>query len=86
MAGAALVAYISGLCNVAYTATQYALLSSLTAVGRTLFASASGKLADILGWSDFFLFTTVVTVPALLLLLWMMRRPPQGQNVTVASG
>lgn len=86
MAGAALVAYISGLCNVAYTATQYALLSSLTAVGRTLFASASGKLADILGWSDFFLFTTVVTVPALLLLLWMMRRPPQSQNVTVASG
>ena len=86
MAGAALVAYISGLCNVAYTATQYALLSSLTAVGRTLFASASGKLADILGWSDFFLFTTVVTVPALLLLLWMMRSPPQGQNVTVASG
>jgi PAT family beta-lactamase induction signal transducer AmpG len=76
MAGSALVAYISGLCNVAYTATQYALLSSLTAVGRTVFASASGKLADTLGWVDFFLLTTVVTVPALLLLLWMMRKPP----------
>ncbi|MCR6629530.1 MAG: MFS transporter [Magnetospirillum sp.] len=76
MAGAALVAYISGLCNVAYTATQYALLSSLTAVGRTLFASTSGKLADWLGWTDFFLLTTVVTVPALLLLLWMMRKLP----------
>ena len=49
-------------------------------------ATSGGKLADILGWSDFFLFTTVVTVPALLLLLWMMRRPPQSQNVTVASG
>lgn len=76
MAGSALVAYISGLCNTAYTATQYALLSSLTAVGRTLFASSSGKLADMLGWTDFFLLTTVVTVPALALLLWMMRNPP----------
>lgn len=76
MAGAALVAYISGLCNVAYTATQYALLSSLTAVGRTLFASSSGKLADMLGWVDFFLLTTVATVPALLLLVWMMRKLP----------
>ncbi|MGE5546633.1 MAG: AmpG family muropeptide MFS transporter [Solirubrobacterales bacterium] len=76
MAGSALVAYISGLCNVAYTATQYALLSSLTAVGRTLFASASGKLADMLGWVDFFLLTTVVTLPALALLLWMTRRLP----------
>ncbi|WP_254434903.1 MFS transporter [Magnetospirillum sp. UT-4] len=76
MAGSALVAYISGLCNAAYTATQYALLSSLTAVGRTLFASVSGKLADVLGWVDFFLLTTVATVPALLLLLWMMRRDP----------
>ena len=74
MAGSALVAYISGLCNLAYTATQYALLSSLTAVGRTVFASTSGKLADWLGWVDFFLLTTVVTVPALLLLPWLMRR------------
>jgi PAT family beta-lactamase induction signal transducer AmpG len=80
MAGSALVAYISGLCNVAYTATQYALLSSLTAVGRTLFASASGKLADMFGWVDFFLLTTVVTLPALLILPWLMRR-----QVRVAS-
>lgn len=80
MAGSALVAYISGLCNLAYTATQYALLSSLTAVGRTLFASASGKLADMFGWVDFFLLTTVVTLPALLILPWLMR-----QQVRVAS-
>ena len=74
MAGSALVAYISGLCNAAYTATQYALLSSVAAVGRTVFASASGRLADALGWVDFFLLTTVVTLPALLLLPWMIRR------------
>ncbi|ARJ66382.1 MFS transporter permease [Magnetospirillum sp. ME-1] len=74
MAGSAMVAYLSGLCNLAYTATQYALLSSLTAVGRTLFASASGKLADMFGWVDFFLMTTVVTLPALLILPWLMKQ------------
>ncbi|MBX9635337.1 MAG: MFS transporter [Magnetospirillum sp.] len=74
MAGAALIAYISGLCNAAYTATQYALLSSLTAAGRSLFSSSTGKLVDWMGWVDFFLLTTVVTLPALGLLMWMMRR------------
>ena len=75
MAGAALIAYLSSLCNSAYTATQYALLSSLTAAGRSLFSSASGKMVDWLGWVDFFLVTTVVTLPALVLLLWMARQP-----------
>jgi PAT family beta-lactamase induction signal transducer AmpG len=71
MAGAALVAYLSGLCSPAFTATQYALLSSLAAVGRTLFASSGGVLADKLGWVGFFLLTTIVTIPALALLLWI---------------
>lgn len=72
MAGSALVAYISGLCSPAFTATQYALLSSLAAVGRTLVASIGGVLADRLGWADFFLLSTIATAPALLLLAWMM--------------
>jgi PAT family beta-lactamase induction signal transducer AmpG len=76
MAGAALVAYLSGLCSPAFTATQYALLSSLAAVGRTLVASSGGVLADSLGWVPFFLLTTVVTVPALVLLVWIARRDP----------
>jgi PAT family beta-lactamase induction signal transducer AmpG len=74
MAGAALVAYLSGLCSPGFTATQYALLSSLAAVGRTLVASSSGVMADRLGWVSFFLLTTVVTLPALLLLIWLARR------------
>jgi len=74
MAGAALVAYLSDLCSPAYTATQYALLSSLAAVGRTLVASSGGVLADKLGWIKFFTLTTVATVPALLLLIWIARR------------
>lgn len=77
MAGTAMVAYISMLCNASFTATQYALLSSLAVLGRTLFASSGGYLADDLGWSLFFLMTTVVTIPALLLLVWMMARRPR---------
>ncbi len=74
MAGAALVAYLSSLCSPAFTATQYALLSSLAAVGRTLVASSGGVLAERLGWVPFFLLTTVATLPALLLLVWIARR------------
>ncbi|MDR3326354.1 MAG: AmpG family muropeptide MFS transporter [Rhodospirillaceae bacterium] len=73
MAGTALVAYISMLCNVSYTATQYALLSSLAVIGRTLFASSGGFLADNLGWSSFFLLTTIITLPALFLMFWIIR-------------
>jgi len=73
MAGAALVAYLSSLCSPAFTATQYALLSSLAAVGRTLVASSGGVLAERLGWVPFFLLTTVATLPALALLVWIAR-------------
>ena len=74
MAGTALVGYLSSLCSPAFTATQYALLSSIAVVGRTLVASSSGILAERLGWVPFFLLTTVVTMPALLLLVWIERR------------
>jgi PAT family beta-lactamase induction signal transducer AmpG len=78
MAGAALVAYLSSLCSPAFTATQYALLSSLAAVGRTVVASSAGVLAERLGWEQFFLSTTVVTLPALLLLVWIARNDSVG--------
>ena len=74
MAGSALVAYLSDLCSPQFTATQYALLSSLSAVGRTIVASSGGVLAEKLGWVRFFLLTTVVTIPALILLLWIAHR------------
>jgi PAT family beta-lactamase induction signal transducer AmpG len=86
MAGAALVAYLSNLCSPAFTATQYALLSSLAAVGRTLFASTGGAMADRFGWAPFFLLTTIVTLPALLLLAWIARRTPgQGDRPSSAA-
>lgn len=83
MAGAALVAYLSSLCSPEFTATQYALLSSLAAVGRTLVASGSGVLAETFGWSHFFLLATVVTLPALALLMWISNRDsePGGRDL-----
>ncbi|MBF0454453.1 MAG: AmpG family muropeptide MFS transporter [Magnetococcales bacterium] len=76
MGMAAFVSYLSALCNVAYTATQYALLSSLMAFGRTLLSSSGGWFADQMSWGAFFLLTTAAALPGLLLLLWMIRRFP----------
>src|SRR6185437_9187594 len=75
---AAFVAYLSRLCNPAFTATQYALLSALAAVSRTFIASGGGWLADRLGWAPFFTASTLFCVPGLLLLLFLMQRdaPP----------
>jgi PAT family beta-lactamase induction signal transducer AmpG len=85
MGTTAFVAYMSSLCNVAYTATQYALLSSLMATARTALAAGGGWLADQVGWVTFFLMTTAAALPGLLLLVWMMRRyPPTGS--TAAEG
>jgi PAT family beta-lactamase induction signal transducer AmpG len=77
MAGTAFIGYLSSLCSPAFTATQYALLSSLAAVGRTMVASSGGVLAEKLGWVRFFLLTTVATVPALVLLIWIGPRQSQ---------
>jgi MFS transporter, PAT family, beta-lactamase induction signal transducer AmpG len=76
MGTAAFVAYLSSLCNVAYTATQYALLTSLMALSRTVLSSGAGWFAERLDWPGFFVFTTLAAIPGLLLLLWMWRRFP----------
>ncbi|EWY36481.1 MFS transporter permease [Skermanella stibiiresistens SB22] len=73
MGTAAFVAYLSSLCNVAYTATQYALLSSFSALGRDVLAASSGWLADRMDWVSYYLLSTSAALPGLLLLLWLMR-------------
>jgi PAT family beta-lactamase induction signal transducer AmpG len=70
----AFVAYLSGLCNVAYTATQFALLSSLMAFTRTVLASGGGWLADQIDWVSYFLLTGFAAIPGLMMLVWLMRR------------
>jgi PAT family beta-lactamase induction signal transducer AmpG len=80
MAGTALVTYISSLCSPAFTATQYALLSSLALLGRTVVASSGGVLSEKIGWVWFFVLTSVVGLPALLLVLWVAPRDDWGDR------
>jgi PAT family beta-lactamase induction signal transducer AmpG len=75
MASSAFVAYLSGLCSRGFTATQYALLSSLATVGLNVLAASGGYLAERLGWTPFFVLSTLACLPSLLLLAWIMNRP-----------
>jgi len=73
MASAAFVAYLSSLCSAAFTATQYALFSSLAAVPARFLSAPSGFLVDRIDWIPFFLVATLACLPSLLLLLAMRR-------------
>ena len=69
------VAYLSALCrNPLHTATQYALLTALAAVGRTYLSSGAGFIAADAGWAWFFVICTLAGLPALGLLAWLQRR------------
>src|SRR5258705_6506030 len=69
------VAYLSALCqNPLHTATQYALLTALAAVGRTYLSSGAGYVAKATGWPLFFAICVVVAVPSLILLAWLQPR------------
>lgn len=74
--GTAFIAYLSSLCNLAYTATQYALLSSFMNVARTFLAAGGGWLADQVDWVTFFVITTIAGIPGVVLLLYLMKRFP----------
>ncbi len=72
--GVVVVAYLSALCNLAYTATQFALLSAAASVvGRLLSGTTAGGLIEALGYVPFYLLTTLVAVPGILLYVLMMR-------------
>jgi len=73
MGTVAFVAYLSRLCSFEFTATQYALFSSLAAVGRTVLSAGGGWLAAELDWFWFFVASTACALPGLLVLSWIMR-------------
>lgn len=79
MGTAAFVALLMSLCNPRFTASQYALLSALSAVGRVYVGPASGYLVEAMDWVAFFGFTFVIALPGLVL-LWMMRRNIQSMS------
>lgn len=76
MADAAFITYLSALCSARFTATQYALLSSLAAVGLRTIGGFSGVMAAALGWVEFYAMTIFAAVPAMLIMLWLLRHYP----------
>jgi len=79
MGSSAFVAYLSGLCSVDFTATQYALLSSLAMISINVLSASGGFLVDQLGWTLFFVLATAACLPGLALLVWIMRLQPPDQ-------
>ncbi|HJS75848.1 MAG TPA: MFS transporter [Burkholderiales bacterium] len=72
--GVTVVAYLSALCNLRFTATQYALLSALASIaGRFLTGTSAGALIDAIGYVNFYLATTVIALPGVVLFWFMIR-------------
>jgi len=72
--GVTVVAYLSALCNLRFTATQYALLSALASIaGRFLTGTTAGSLIQQVGYFNFYLLTTLIAMPGVILFWYMIR-------------
>jgi PAT family beta-lactamase induction signal transducer AmpG len=72
--GVTVVAYLSALCSLRFTATQYALLSALAAIaGRFLTGTTAGSLIETMGYASFYVLTTVIALPGVFLFWYMIR-------------
>ncbi len=72
--GVAIVAFLSAVCNLQFTATQFAMLSAAAAIlGRFLTGSLAGRLIDGMGYPNFYILTTLAAVPGILL-FWILSR------------
>ncbi len=71
LVGAAFVALLMSLCNPRFSATQYALLSGVYALSRSVLSAQAGFVAEGVGWSSFFLLTVASSLPAFLLMAWL---------------
>ncbi|MDP2548544.1 MULTISPECIES: AmpG family muropeptide MFS transporter [unclassified Oceanobacter] len=80
IASTAFVAYLSSLANKSYTATQYALFSSLMTLPGKFISGFSGWVVDGWGYSDFFIIAAALGIPAVLLVLVLMKQQPEARN------
>jgi PAT family beta-lactamase induction signal transducer AmpG len=78
--------YLSGLSSIAYTATQFALLSSFAGVGRTFMAGPAGIIAEKVGWVGFWGFTVVAAIPGMILLWVLWSKGYVVQNIRQTEG
>ena len=74
MGTAAFVALLMAMCDRRFSATQYALLSALSAVGRVYVGPAAGYMATDLGWTTFFFVTFLIALPGVAMLWWQRQR------------
>ena len=84
MGTAAFVALVMSLCDPRYTATQFALLSSLEALGRVFAGRPSADLVAMVGWTQFFVLTVVVALPGLWA-IWRVRRSIEPEQKAAAQ-
>ncbi len=84
VAGTALIAYLSSLTSASYTATQYALFSSMYALPGKLLMGTSGFVVDAIGYPWFFVYTSSLGLPALVM-LYFLTRQARRQNTTVGA-
>ena len=85
MGGVAIVAYLSWLCNLRFTATQFALLSAMASIaGRVIQGTTAGALIESFGFVNFYLLTTLLAVPGVLLFWLLMRREPPAPETAAA--
>ncbi|AHJ64014.1 AmpG protein [Granulibacter bethesdensis] len=84
LASASFLSYLSGLCTPRHSATQYALLSSLSALPLNTVAGASGFLAVWLGWHGFYAACTLSALPAMAIMIWLATRPDGGDQAEEA--
>ncbi|MFN2644331.1 MAG: MFS transporter [Burkholderiales bacterium] len=74
MGGVTVVAYLSALCNLRFTATQYALLSALASIaGRFITGTTGGSLIEAMGYVNFYFLTTIIALPGVFLFWYMIR-------------
>jgi len=84
--GVVVVAYLSALCNLAFTATQFALLSAAAGiVGRFLTGTTAGRLIERIGYFDFYLLTTLLALPGVAIYWFMMRSGLADRSVGTAA-
>ena len=75
-AGAAFVVYLSALTSIKFTATQYALFSSLMILFPKVIAGYSGSMVNFMGYSNFYIFTAILGVPVLIFIIWIAKLAP----------
>jgi MFS transporter, PAT family, beta-lactamase induction signal transducer AmpG len=84
VATSAFLAYLSTLCAVEHTATQFALLTSLAPLAGSLLGGAAGGFAESVGWTAYYGIATLAALPAMLLMLYILRRHPPPERAPAA--